>query len=114
MPTIASYSDKAKAQEAFNLLELNGIPPYLKNAGSWGDPERIDLIVIFPEQVEDAIRLLEDPDHEVQSSVDMEIFYEAENSGDGLRLISKYLTYAVLFLVSLIVLLIVLDANDVI
>ncbi|KRA20807.1 hypothetical protein [Lysobacter sp. Root604] len=104
MPTIASYSDKAKALEAFNLLEVNGIPPYLKNAGTWSDPERVELVVIFPGQVDDAIRLLEDPDHEVLNRIDMDVFYEAEASGDGLKLISKYVLYSALVVVSLLVL----------
>lgn len=114
MPSIASYPDRNAAQEAFNLLELNGIPPYLKNAGTWSDPERTELVVILPEQVEDAIKLLNNPDHEVVNRVDMELFYEAEQSGDGLKMIGTYVIYAFIAVVALVAFLCVLVANKII
>jgi|GEM_PF-1582173 len=93
MPIIAYYSNRNEAQEAFNILELNGVPPYIKDAGTWSDPCRTALVVLIPEQVDDAIELLKNPDHQVQNPVDMEQFYEIENSGDSLKSISRYVAY---------------------
>jgi hypothetical protein len=105
MPIIAYYPDHAEARNAFNLLESRGVPTYLKNVGNRVWRHRTALVVLFPEQVEDAVALLQDPDHEVRNPVDMELFRQVEASGESWDVMLKWLVFVLLGLVGLIVLL---------
>jgi hypothetical protein len=93
MHFIGYIHDAGKAKDAFELLEGNGIPSFLGNARLPGDT-RYSIFVLLEQQVADAQKLLQDDNHVVEHTIDMDQFYDFEDNFDGSGAMVKYSIYA--------------------
>lgn len=78
MKLLAQIGDRAELDGLRLLMESKGIPVYVgneagsRNMGFVTPARQQSLWVVFDEQIDDAIALMEDPEHEVENPVDIE------------------------------------------
>ncbi len=81
MKRILKSADASRLHILKDLLETNGIPATIngENTARMITPfimTEPSLWIYLDEQIDDALRLLENPDYEVMNKVDMDDFYE--------------------------------------
>ena len=84
MECVYTASTNQDAMAIKLLLESNGIPASISNKGFARlyhfIPNTLAVFVYLDEQYEDAIKLIENPDHVVTNPVDIDAFYAALES----------------------------------
>lgn len=85
MKMLTRDSDRQYLIELKQRLEANGIPAVIQGENTARMIVPIFLLqptlwVYLDEQFEDAIKLMDNPDHEVSSKIDMEEFYAMQPS----------------------------------
>ncbi len=88
MKHLRRFEDEESSTVALYLLRDNGIPTHTTSSvkGSY----QLDVHVILDHQYDDAVRLLEDPTHEVANPVDMNEFDRLKNHPAILDTIVKW------------------------
>lgn len=112
MKLIHQARDKPEAEQIRYLLESRGIPAFVSNTPRVSIRKALhqspSVWVYLDSQVEDATRLLADPEHEVGNSVDVEQFYAVMNSREAKDTASRFLLSIMLKVLAVAVALLVL------
>lgn len=82
MQILFHTTEKAEALNTKILLELHGIPTFIgsENSGpafGFMAANKYTLWVCLDEQLQDAVALLENPEHEVTTAIDVDEYYKA-------------------------------------
>ena len=106
MTTLKQYYNGADADADRGFLESRGVPCYVKSGGRYvhGCGAYV-LVLLFEQQYEDALALLQNPEHEVQHTIDMDLLNQIEASGSPLKAISKFMIWATIGVIVLFVVL---------
>jgi hypothetical protein len=103
--------DYAEIQSTKVILESRGIVVFIGNEASARSPivavsvQKFALYIVLENQIQDAISLLKNEDHNVTTGVDITEYYQtfAETQPDSLSLILKVSAYCAAVFVGLIV-----------
>jgi hypothetical protein len=87
MRYIARFHDAQELARVRGLWRSKGIPTHQAQVEHRRIGEQWGLYVCIPEQVEDALRLIRDPDHEPALSVDAAAFEQALQGQDQALLV---------------------------
>lgn len=111
MSTLREYYDPDLAAADQGLLEGKGIPCYLKHSWRPGGDACL-LVLVFPEQREDALALLQDETHKVRVRIDMSVYRKAADPDESLKWMSDALAWVAVVLFALFFCIFLLDAYD--
>ena len=104
MRILTTFQDRREVQELRFLLDANGIPTQVIDSGI-ETQRRWTVSVCINSQYEDALALIENPDHEVEEGVDVGAFYTDAHrfdTGTMSRALLKLFAAAVAFRVIVI------------
>lgn len=89
MNLVARYSDVESAEEAAMLLKSHGIPTHVSSSGIKSLKHFIHsnveagLWVLIDRQVDDALKVLEDPDHKVTTGLSRDELLELSTNAES-------------------------------
>ncbi|MGN6153755.1 MAG: hypothetical protein ACTHOH_17380 [Lysobacteraceae bacterium] len=102
MRYLARFHDRNELARMRALLRSKGVPTWATTVESRRLGWQGTLHVCVDEQLDDALRLLRDPDHEPAHPVDAEAFERAMTEGDGTDLLLRTMHRALLWLLAIV------------
>lgn len=94
MKLLTHVYSRDRADEVIGVLRRNDIAIFTKFVGTVSlSPFQLAIYVNLDAQYDDAVRLLQDPNHKVEVKVDLEVFEKGRT--ESLRLISVWVSIAI-------------------